>query len=255
VKTKPEKVRLVVDTNVACDFYSFHDLIGTADRLQSVGEILLSPDAAYRTARSRDTIMFAWFCHRNQAKASGLVSEVLETLLTRVPPDAETEPTTQFLKSILYFVADYLVPRWTIKKYDDEPEGLVGNAADDWLLSKAASEGIALITNEGYSKKGLSDFERKGKLNLRGKARKRGVAVYTPGEYLRLRKFDYAANGKAFAKAFESKRPRYLHGRDDSEAADKALKYLFGLYRFVLFGEVEDQYRHLPRLSLPTPEG
>jgi len=240
-----------MDTNVAVEFYSFYDLMTEGDRHETSEQVLQSPAAAYRAARSRDTIMFGWFCHINRVEARVLISEALSVLLRAVPPERKSDPNNALLKAILYFVKDRVLPRWQITKYRDEPDGLRGNAADDWLLSKAAEEGLALITNEGSTVEGVFDRYRDGRLNLRGKAKERGVPVYTPGEFLQLKEFNPVENGHAFAQSFQAARPRYLQGRADKRAADEALSHLLGLYRYVLFGEVDERYQDSPRATWP----
>jgi hypothetical protein len=247
------ELRLIVDTNVFQEFTSLSDLLRATALPMTEDEILQSREVAYRKSRTRDSVMLAWFCHRHRVTTYGVTGEKFSILLRLAPPELREDPNTAFVQAIIHFVTGSVLRDWVgVIKFPDEPDELEGNAADDWLLSKAIGERLPLITNEGNSINGLSG-RSKGKANLRGRARAEGAAVFTPGEFLEMNHFDFEGEGRAFLRSFDDAVPGYLDGREDREAAEETLGYLRGLYAYVFFDELKKEFQNRPRVTWPPP--
>ena len=253
-EASPGGLRLIVDTNVVQEFIALHDLLHAADR-KTTEEILLSREVAYRKARTRDSVMFAWFCHLQRATTYIAAGETVSTLFRKAPPKNGDDWNASFVRAIIHFVKQRVLPGmpWP-DKFPDEPDDLRGGEADNWLLSKAIIQGLPLITNEGNSIDGLSGSP-KAKKKLRHRAHASDVAVYTPGEFLHLNHFDFPQEGREFLRAFDDAVPGYLEGRGDRKAAEELLGSLRWLYAYVLFDEVDEAFRNKPQATWPSPVG
>ena len=108
-----------------------------------------------------------------------------------------------------------------------------GDKADDELLELAARSNLPLITDEGNAAGGLSDTKN-GKLNLRGKAKARGVPVYTPGEWWRRSGYDADAAAIRFTERANAGRPEYINSHPSREKVAPVVNQAAVIYNIIL---------------------
>jgi hypothetical protein len=132
-----------------------------------------------------------------------------------------------------------------------------GNKADAELLRLAKRDRLPIVTNEGYTLGGLSDFKSDGSKSLRGLARDAGVKAYSPREFLDFLRVDIATEAERFIKACE--RPvidEYLrvgprqsclqlidNGLDRevlTQGYAAALEHVIPMYRLILLDERDE---------------
>jgi hypothetical protein len=222
----------VLDTNVMLDVYSCHDL---ANEYRKGGDVA-GPEATYRRARARESLMLAIYLHSIRATTYGLHHEVPRMLTEMVDPAAHGAWENHFTTLFVHFVKDEVLFGWRDEFVPDNDLGVEGEAADERLLTYARDNKISLITNEGFKVRGVKDKK------LRARAKAQGVEVFTPREFYEG-KLDEVPAMQAFLKRFAERAPAYIkqHNREfgPSKVGD-SLKLLLGVYRHILFGEIRD---------------
>ena len=248
MNTSNEQPIAVVDTNVMLDVYSCHDLSGQYDK----GEDVAGPNATYRRARARESLLLAIYLHSIRATTYGLHHEVPRMLTQMVDPESSKTLETNFTTLFLHFVKDEVLSGWDARCVIDWDkgdandagedgfswwdQGLKGDDADDRLLLLAKETQVPLITNEGFGVKGVKNRK------LRKRAKAEGVVVFTPEEFYRG-KLDEDAETRAFLKSFANRAPRYIEEDErkfgPSEIRDFLL-HLLGVYEHILLGKTKD---------------
>jgi hypothetical protein len=241
-RTKPmqspeSQFSAVVDTNVVLDVYSCHDVAKRYDEVHSRLGIAAVDEASvvYRRTRARESLLLAIYFNKIGASTFSLHHESVELLTTRVPPapggqTLESDFTTVFL----YFVKDYVLPEWE-SHMPTEPGDASGNDADRLLVEFAKEHALPLITNEGFTQRGVVEEK------MRKRAREAGVSVFSPRQFY-LGKIDEAAEIEAFLSRFRDQVPRYLEARKRELGEDnvaEVLSWVYGYYRLILKGEAE----------------
>jgi hypothetical protein len=242
---------IALDTCVVKQMFAFDDLMKAASTEGTPEAALRSTVVAYRVARVRDSILLAWACQEQNIEARCMQGEVGRILTRDVDPERRHDPATAFTQMIIHFVSGYVLSGFRLVSWNDEPAGLRGNAADEWLVARAKADGIPVITEEGNGLLG----RRAGGKGLRERAARLGVPVFTPAEYLSTLRVDASKGARDFMRTFERTLPQYVAERgargDEKELAAIA-EHLEGTYRLVLLGEVADELGNVPRASWPT---
>src|ERR1700722_12729673 len=110
----------VVDTNVFLDIYSCHDLAGTYDRVGAAG--VDSPEALYRRARARESLLLAMYLHRIGANVFGLGAEILAKLQANVDPPVRHRFEPTFTRLMANFIMVRVLNGWQILKHEAPSE-------------------------------------------------------------------------------------------------------------------------------------
>lgn len=100
-----------LDTNGFLDMLSNRDLTRAYEK---PGFDVESPEAVFRRARARESILCACYFNEVGATTHVLKDEVLAQLEKMGPPEndsAETYHTTQ----VIHFVNDYVLHRWSVR--------------------------------------------------------------------------------------------------------------------------------------------
>ena len=152
---------IALDTCVVKQIFAFCDLMKAASTAGTPEAALGSTAVAYRVARVRRSILLAWACREQNIEGRCMRGEVGRILTRDVDPARREDPATAFTQMIIHFVGGYVLPGFRLVSWNDEPSGLHGNAADDWLVARAKADGIPVITDEGNGLLGLRVGDRK----------------------------------------------------------------------------------------------
>jgi hypothetical protein len=206
----------VIDTNVALELYSLHDLTtlyderhaAHGDKTENLAEVV------HRRTRAADTLALAIALHEKRATSFQLVNEVIRILTARVLPRSGTFEAA-YTQLFIHYIKDYCLPDWS--EISDTQLGLAakGTDCDTILLEVARDNGIALVTNEGNNVDGVDDSH-----GLRGRARAAGVRVFTPGEYVATLGVSFPKASVAFAERFKTRQAEYLAKRPIGDHAN-----------------------------------
>jgi hypothetical protein len=236
------RITAVVDTNVILDIFAASDLLDAYEK--HGGD---SDDALFRRVRARESLLLGWHFHSIGATTLSLPDESLRVMASRTPPDDPNEFAYQHVQLSIYFVKDYVLDRWNAATIPDVDANLDGSACDDKLIELAKKHRAPLVSNEGYSLRGVSSADPK---KIRAKAIAQGVAVFTPRQFWQRTIGERAC--KKFLTRFDAQAPRYLRGQGHSEAARKAVSMRRAILRHVFFGETSTETRVPVRLEQRT---
>jgi hypothetical protein len=187
---------LLIDTNVALEFFSMGDLLRVGDQIGSAALLHGSPAFRYRLARARHTAILMSWLHQRGLNAGMLGNEVDDLLALKLSPEPSpgVDGTSFAITSaIMHVVCDY-VTGWPVGALTNVDHTLKGTAADTELLRIAREDGVAIVTNEEFTERGIVPNRRQ----LRSRARAANVAVYTPQEYLAKMSVDVTAECERF---------------------------------------------------------
>lgn len=225
---------LVLDTNVALEQVDVQDLVHAIVRAGDLN----SPRVRARRRRARHSILLGWHCHTAKLSTAIMWHEVAAKMLQtpRVDVNASGDLPTVITSLIVHFVLEKVLCDWRRGVLGDigSPSG---TAADDALLQWAKDARIPLITNEGDRGDGTFATERAGKLNLRGKAVREGVTVYSPEEFLAARSVDISGEARRFLEAFDEQAGAGVPlpwGVSSPGMTDAALDRLAIIYKYTL---------------------
>lgn len=223
----------VIDTNVLLELYSIHDVSQLYDRLHAAhgdaAEFL--PEVSYRRTRAAEALQLAVALHETSATTFVLVNEGIRLLTARVPPAVRTVELI-YTQLFVQYVKDYALSNWRIATDEELDLTARREECDDLLLGIAHTNGIPLITNEGNSPSGIDDGR-----GLRGRGRAQGVAVFTPGEYVRQLQLNMPPAIRAFADRFKGLQETYIPTRgqpDDAQNVRDALDFIGMTYQWCL---------------------
>lgn len=236
----PRRVAAIVDTNVILDVFAVSDLLDAYAK--AGGE---SDAALFRRVRARESHLLAWYLHSIGATTFSLPAESTRIMARRAPPDAMNTFASQHVQLSIYFLSDYVLDRWDSRVEPGSDAGLSGEACDDKLVEMALRHRAPLITNEGYSIRGVSADEPR---KLRAKASARGVPVFTPRQFW-MGKMGERATRKFLAR-FDAQAPKYLRGQGNSVAAQNAVRMRRALLHHVFFGATANGGRVPVRLHI-----
>lgn len=226
----------VVDTNVIIDTYSYHDFIAALQpRSIVMGEASLDdPYVRYRKQRARDAVVLVMHLSRTKAVTCSYHQEGEQQMLKVVPPRSKGGITEDvvFTEFAVWFIYDRVLDGWMPATFGVRT-ALKGNKADAFIAAHAKRHGVPLITNEGF-RDDMTIVDE----GLRLVAKRQGVDVFTPGEYLRHRSVNQSEAIDEFFQSFGDLAPKYLeerkrrYGRQDKgqHVMDHILRY----YRYVL---------------------
>lgn len=189
----------------------------------------------YRRARARESLLLCMHLHGSWSDTLSL-HEALAQLMAKAPPDQLASSfETAFTTIFIWFVKDYVLPRWEML-VPTQPGTEKGSAADRAYVESAKSGGLPLVTNEGFTPSGIVDQ------GLRKRAKTAGVPVFTPREFYDG-KINEAVEIGGFLTRFRDQAPRYLAAHWErigkKDKSDELLTLVFGVYRHVLLGETE----------------
>jgi hypothetical protein len=238
---------ILFDTNVMMEIYTVADLLKLGDELGSAEAALASPRFRWRQERSKHSTILAWHVAR-QRKVVGVLGGEVIALLERIAgkPEPGHDGTSYVLAAALIRVVRecVLIPNgWREGGLTEVDHRKEGTQADNELLRIAVEAMLPLVTWEGYTEGAFSTNPK----SLRNKAKAAGVKVYTPTEYLESEGVNVEEESHAFVAAcVEGVRVAKANGMlGGHEVVDDIVP----LYRFILLGEVEDAFAHVPRPS------
>ena len=144
----PSSTIAVLDTNVILDILSCHDLM---QEYEELGEGAVDQEPmVYRRARARESLLLCMHLHGSWSDTLSL-HEALDQLMAKAPPgQLATSFETAFTTIFIWFVKDYVLPRWEMlvpTKAGTEK----GSAADRAYVELAKAGGLPLVTNEGFT--------------------------------------------------------------------------------------------------------
>lgn len=226
----------IMDTNVFLDIHSCHDVKRDFDKLHSeLGDAAVDdPKIVYRRARARESMLLAMYLHKIKGTTMSLRHEAIELLMKCAPPKpGGTEMEGDFTRVFAHFVQPFCLRGWN-SVVTTEHGSVRRNDADRAHVALAKSRSIPLVTNEGASEDGSVDDSKL----IRVEARAAGVTVLTPRQA-----FESLINEEeeieSFLARFKDRAPNYLARRGIRDRMGDVLAWVFGLYRFILRGEVE----------------
>jgi len=214
------------------EIYSCADL---ADEY-TVNEVADSPAAVYRRARAREALLLAIYLHEAKVATWSLANETLNHMQRVADPKKLDDPKTHFTYVFVNYVKDEVLPGWKAILTSPADEGLKGSACDAYLLRVAQHNGVPLVTNEGYSAKGIDDSH-----GLRRQGRDAGARVFTPREYW-SGKINPKRAARRFIQAFRKGVPHYLRHKAGNNVRDAAriFEWIDGYFHHVLLGIAVD---------------
>ncbi len=241
---------VILDTNVVIEALSAEFLKFTKG---PVDELLRDRTVRYRQLRTRYSLITLWHLAESGVRGLFLHEELRLKSPQVVPPAPDPGPVESNtapveVEASTYFthvIANHLVRGF------GRLEGLPGsersNAADNRLVSLAVEHNASLVTNEGVSDTGINARKSNGEKTVRVSARKAGVPVFAPVEYITAHELDHEALSSTFLAAVPD---LLLTPRADGARAlsPQAVEDLHGVYRFILFDDLEP-----PRSSFPSP--
>lgn len=234
---------VILDTNVIIEAVSAELLNFTkAPPL----DLLRSSEFKVRQLRARYSLLTLW--HLAESGRRGLfLRDEMERVVTKVAPPDSGKDTTAFTEVIAYRIVGGL---GRLEGLSDDERSSRGNAADAWLVELASEHNAPLLTNEGVTAIGINDLKTSGEETIRVTAKKAGLPVFAPVQYIEEQGIDHKALSERFLNAA---RDRLLAAPADGEPAlhpDKAA-LLHGLYRFILLDELEPPVSTIPRTLIP----
>jgi len=243
-------VTVILDTNVIIEALSAEFLKFTKG---PVDELLPDRKVRYRQLRTRYSLITLWHLAESGVRGLFLGEELAIKIQEVVPPAPEPAPdesntATVEVEDSTYFT--HLIANCLVRGFG-RLEGLPGNersnAADNRLVELAVEHNASLVTNEGVSDTGINDQKSKGKKTVRVSAKKAGVLVFAPVEYITAHGVDHEALSSRFLAAVPD---LLLTPRADGARplSPQAVEDLHGVYRFILFDDLEP-----PRSSFPSP--
>ena len=223
----------LVDTNVLLDIYTITDWQREHERCGL--EDLDGARFVYRRARARESLLLAMYFNQVKALTYGLNNEVLRTIVRASPPAQQTELSTHYTTFFVHFVSEQVLPDWRHTWEDGNDEGLSGTKCDDRLLVLAEEHSLPIITNEGFTETGTSEFNSR---SLRTKAKAHGVPAYSPREFW-CGKLDEKATIQRFLDRFRQHAPHFINANPHPRTAEDSLTIIHGYYLHVLLGITE----------------
>jgi len=263
----------VVDANVLLDLHSCHNFSEEYEKIYATRGVAAIDDPAvvYRRARARESLLLAMYFNATGATTDSL-GEMYGVLKRAVPPE-EQSFELDYATLSFWFVKELLLPRWrrrgvipasgweaalSTPSSLDGPELVVrtgnsedawhvvpsGNRADAWHIAWAKTQGLPIVTNEGFTPSGYEQ----GKMAKR--AAVEAVQVLFPKDVYAGR-LDETAEIEGFFTRFREHAPLFLQ---EYPGHRRGLETMFGVLRHILLGETDG--RHAPaRVSIDQPMG
>lgn len=225
-----------MDTNVFLDIHSCHDVKRDFDKLHGeIGDAAVDdPKIVYRRARARESMLFAMYLHKIKGTTMSLRHEAIELLLKCAPPArGGTQMEGDFTRVFAHFVQPFCLRRWNAVVTTEHGD-VRRSEADRAHVALAKARGIPLVTNEGAREDGSLDETKL----IRAEAHGADVTVLTPRQAFQGH-INEEEEIEAFLARFKDRAPNYLDRRGIRDRMGDVLTWVFGLYRFILRGEVE----------------
>jgi hypothetical protein len=187
----------------------------------------------FRWARRRDALLLSIILDHQKIQTFGLheAHRKLGDLIE--PQDAGVDPDHDFLVFHLHVVKDRVLTGWE-HHVPMPPETVDGTRVDNVLVATAQHNALPLITTEGLTADGIVDR------GMRKKAKKAGVPVFTPGEFIAGR-CDAAKLAGTFMERLAKERPAEAVRRrekfGDGDNGDKLFQMVQDAYRALLYGK------------------
>jgi len=234
---------VVLDTNVIIEAVSA-ELLNYIENRPPV-EVLLCPKFRTRQLRARYSLLCVWHIAETGQRGISLHEEVERKLKKIVPPGSD-EDATLLTEAIVHRVVGGL---GRLEWIADDERSSRGNAADAWLVELAGKHNAPLLTNEGVTPTGIRDRKPSGK-TIRVRAKKESVRVFAPVEFIDRQGIDHEALSERFISAA---RGRLLVTPAPGECPlhPQKAELLLGLYRFILFDELEPPVPAIRRPRIP----
>ena len=213
------------------DIYTCADL---ADEYTRPTVAVESDTSVYRRARARESLLLAIHLHASKQDSWSLPNESLSLLLRRADRTKLDDPKLHFTLIFVNYTKDSALAGWNPRLSNPGDEGLYGEACDDYLVQVAQRNQIPLITNEGYSPRGIDESH-----GIRGKARRAGVRVFTPREYWRG-KINPSRAARRFIHDFRDGVPRYLRQNASNPDLPSVFSWIDGYFHHILYGLAAD---------------
>lgn len=252
-QAKPDAtVSVLVDTNVMMEIYSIGDLLVLGDKLGSQEAMAASTEFTYRLVRSRHSNLLAWWFAQTGTFGGMLGNEVVDMLEGKLAPVTD-RASYAITTGIMHVIIPFIFKGMRIGPMLEVDHRAAKEDADTELLRIATVDKLPLITWEGFTQSGLSGHKSSGKLNLRGRCRDAGVVVHTPQEFLASKGINLEAEARRFCDACragvdEGKGRGVLM---DTAAGRDVMDLLVGIYRWIMLGEVSQEYAHLTQVAWP----
>ena len=227
----------IVDTNVLLDIFSCHDLSTLYDRLGHADVAAYDPQATYRRARVRDSLLLAMYLH-NRGATTFSPYEARTIMVARVPPSAVDTFENHYTTIIVNFVKDQLLSRWRALS-QNEDDNLHGTRVDESLIALAGERQVPLITNEGFTQAGVVET------GIRERAARAGVVAVAPREFFQGQ-LDEEGAARAFIAAFRGRANGYIDSHPKRDVVLDSMKWAAGYLRHVLFGETNNTEQAVP---------
>lgn len=239
------KAAFLIDTNVVLEIVVVADLFAEGQRAGTPTAALQSKDYRYRQLRARHSTLLAWHLAKERIVTGSLGDEMLRVIDRQIP--TMSDDAHALSAGIVNVIRPLVLRGWGFGSLTEVAGTAKGTVADTELLRLAARDGVPIVTNEGLSVGGISDYTR-DTLNLRGRARAAGVAVFTPKELLDAKGVNLVEEAHRFVFACrraveEARRRKLLTGA----GADDVLDTLEPLYRFILLDEVDPRFDSVTR--------
>lgn len=245
-------IAAVLDTNAFLELLSDLDVVRSYQRN---GEDLTAPDPLYRIRRARASWLMAMVVHEQRQGTLSHLGELERKIRQIGPPPIDEDAThldwSQGMAwSFTHFIRPCVMPGWELLGDDDEPD-VQGEDADTWLLEQAKAHGVPLITNEGVARSGFRDgYARGDDLNLRGRAKQAGAAVYAPIEFVWASNAEPEDLAHRFIDHFIREAPPFAKSRPNPGGVLSMLQDQVNLYRLLLLGMTADDK---PNLEVEWP--
>lgn len=208
-----------------------------------VGEAALTDrKIIYRRARAREATILAMHLHRRKQTTMSLQHEVLAQLQRCSPPTpGGTAMEGDFTRVFVHFVQRFCVRGWN-SVFTREHGNVERSAADRAHVALARARSIPLVSHEGYGEDGsLNDSAL-----IRREAINAGVRVLTARQAFEEAGINEEEEAEAFLARFHDRVPNYLQRRGIDDRMGAVLDWVYGLYRFILRGEVEGRETRVP---------
>jgi len=194
----------VLDTNVALDIYSWHNLLAVGDKHLKGGAteadkrmVFRHPEVQRRAQRMRHAFFLALFFNEKRWATVVALTELMRKLEELAP--ATDAVLSNYPRMHAHFIKGKLLHRWLAGGNAKGDKYLVGDAVDLFCLDLADENKIPFISSESNPKKLIPK-----------QAHARGIGLATPEHFLKQRNYDGPAAAQKFLANWDARAPGYI---------------------------------------------